>query len=420
MSSSSPRRVRLVGCQGSVQLAAALSALRTHDEHQPPAGDVENHLAIYHLSSPEGQDQEFADCIRELAETSQRWQRITYLRPAECEALRRTWIKQGWDAACRQLRERLELEHVDELFLNQVISVPGCSIATGFPGAKLLGFGDGIGLNYSRDYFTAPPSGTTQTWSQWLRSLERRFRRFRRGNANPASAPPAGKQEALPAIGPDDQYLLLPNLFDEQLRQCQQVEAHTLAEVFAQFSTISALRDSPDIVRAEAALHAARQAVVLLTSNYAETKRMSLPGEIDSYCQLVREASPAPSTAVIIKPHPRDSREKILAVCARLRRTYAHVLTLDAPVTFYAPLEALVSRWVRTIPRFHQKTTMVCVSSSCLGLEYLYGCRTVLGFGPQRVEAHFAADWRTVRLQHERDLASALNQVRQRSTTQAA
>jgi hypothetical protein len=146
---------------------------------------------------------------------------------------------------------------------------------------------------------------------------------------------------------------------------------------------------------------------------------MSLVGEIESYCELVREATRDRRAAVIIKPHPRDSREKITALRVRLAADYQQVLVLDEPVTFYAPLEALVSRWVQTIPRFLDKTTMICVSSSSLGLEYLYGCRIVMGFGPERVKQHFTSEWKDVRLVHERDLDAALHHVRRRTAKAA-
>jgi hypothetical protein len=412
-------RIRLVGCQGSVQLAAALSAMRTHDRRHPDKRPARNFLAIYHLSSPLGQDEEFVECIRELAEASDQWERIIYFPRVQCDELRRTWQKESWEAACSQMRSWLGLERVDELFMNQVITCGGCAIAGAYPDAKLLGFGDGIGLNYSRHYFSTNASAPATTWRDWFKQLERKLRQLRR-REKPQDPPKAGKNDALPDIDPEVHYLLLPNLFDQQLKNAERIEASTLAGIFSEFSTISALRHSPDIVQAEAALAAASQAVIVLTSNYAETKRMSLTGEIDSYCQLVHEATRDRRAAVIIKPHPRDSREKINSLRARLAADYQQVLVLDEPVTFYAPLEALVSRWVQTIPRFLDKTTMICVSSSALGLEYLYGCRTVMGFGPERVQQHFTTEWKEVRLKHERDLDAALSQVRRRAAKAAA
>jgi hypothetical protein len=317
------------------------------------------------------------------------------------------------------MREWLGLEHVDELFLNQVITCGSCVLSTSFPDAKLIGFGDGVGLNYSRNYIRSVPKPEPVTWREWFRRFERRVRHLRRGKPK-QGGPRPGDDAALPNIEPHEYYLLLPNLLDHKVKRYHRVEPESLADVFSQFSTHHALQSSPDIAQAEAALRDASQAVIVLTSNYAETKRMAMQGEIDSYCELVREASPDRSAAVIIKPHPRDSRDKINALRSRLQRDYETVLVLDEPVTFYAPLEALVSRWVQTIPLFNQKTTMICVSSSCLGLEYLYGCRTVLGFGPERVKAHFAADWQSVRLQHERDLVSALGYVRRRCVAKAA
>ena len=398
--------VRLVGCQGSVQLATALAALETHSQSMRPKTDARNFLLVHHLSTPAGQDADFANCIGELASRSVKWDGIHYLDPPGSKRLLNIWRRQGRDAACAALRELIGVEHVDELHLGQNINFEHRLLADAFPQAKRIACGDGIGVNFTRGYFALNAGSTNaaaaRTWRLWWRELRTRLK---------LRKPAIAEQDPMAAVKPDYRYLLLPNLFDEIETNYRLIPREMLAKVFAQFAEHPQLEKSRDVADAAAAIRAAQRAVVILPSNFSETKRMELEAEIQCYSELVREAAPPQNTAVIIKPHPRDSHEKILALRQSLEKSYASVTVLGDEITFYAPFESIVTYYLRTIPNFLEKTTTICVSSSCLGLAYLYGARTIMGIGEARVNQHFAPQWRELRLRHERDLIAALEHV---------
>jgi hypothetical protein len=117
---------------------------------------------------------------------------------------------------------------------------------------------------------------------------------------------------------------------------------------------------------------------------------------------------------VIIKPHPRDARAKIDALALRLRELGHDVVVLSSPWTFYGPFESILTRLLASVPNLPAKTTIACVSSSCLGLELLFGVRCELGFGERLVRQHFFPYWQQGRLDHERDLLRAMDSIRTR------
>lgn len=402
--------VRLIACQGSVQLATALAALTTHG-CQRKTGEIRTHLLVNRLAAPKGQDVEFADCISELAAQYLPWDGVHYLDSVGASKMLESWRQHSPADACAQLRDRLGIETVDELHIGQNITFEHRLLAEAYPTAKRIACGDGIGLNFTKDYYrpdaVAPPK---PTWQSWWREV-RTWRKTRKAaSALPSPLDPMGE------VSSNVRYLLLANLFDEVASDFRVIPAATLADVFARFATHPQLLQSEEIERCIAAMNAARRAVVLLSSNFSETKRMEVAGEVQSYCELIQEAAPPNGTAVIIKPHPRDSHEKIRLLQEELQKSYPSVTVLGDPITFYAPFESIVTYFMKRVPDFVNKTTTVCVSSSCLGLEYLYGCRTTMGLGEERVKARFAPRWQPLRLIHERDLVNAVTHVRKLRT----
>jgi len=160
------------------------------------------------------------------------------------------------------------------------------------------------------------------------------------------------------------------------------------------------------------ALGKASSVVVLLTSNFSETGRMTLAGEVECCIDSVLEEGGGPGSLLVIKPHPRDSHEKITRLAAEVRRSFAEVVTLDDRWMFHLPFESIFIRYFPAHSRIRAATRVVCTSSAALSLEHLYGQECTLGFGPRAVRRCFAHNWRALRLRHEADLAKAVERIR--------
>ena len=155
--------------------------------------------------------------------------------------------------------------------------------------------------------------------------------------------------------------------------------------------------------------------VVLMTSNFSESGKMTLDGELDAYDELIRAET---GTALVLKPHPRDSQQKIQQLRKRLSGRFRELVVLDNPHSFYLPFESVFDRflWNKTpsAPR------VICTSSACLSFEALYGIHCRLGFGEQAVRKYFRPEWVSHRLVHERDLLAVVHDIRNSHSRRAA
>jgi hypothetical protein len=404
---------RIVAVQGTAQLTSAIAAMRAAD--RVAGSGAANHLVIHNLSCPEDQAQEFADCIGRLARLGADWQSVRYVSPAELRSLQALSASDG-PKATATLQELIGVAAADSLFLGQNLLFLNHLLHRAFPAASRACYGDGIGLNFSTDYYRAPvyDPGIRGLGRRLERTIRRRIRAWR-GRENGPDQNPTGKSIAH-AVPFDRHYLLLANLFDEHLDEFVQLDAADFCELFAAYV--------PEVERAAVrgrdslgdALDRASSVVVLLTSNFSETGRMTLQGEVECCIASVLSAGGAgPGSLLVIKPHPRDGHEKIARLATEARRHFAEVVTLDDRWTFHLPFESVFVRYFPSGTRIRAVTRVVCTSSAALSLEHLYGQECHLGFGPRAVRRCFVHNWQALRLRHEADLAAAIRQIRHRA-----
>ena len=138
---------------------------------------------------------------------------------------------------------------------------------------------------------------------------------------------------------------------------------------------------------------------------------MSRADEIAAYLDFLRARVPG-DAVLVLKPHPRDSREKIEALSAKLREHFHEVRVLDDERFFYVPFELLLLAALADDGfRIAHSVRLVCFSSSCLGPAFLFGLAAEIGFGPDLVNRAFDPAQRESRIRHEADLASAMARV---------
>lgn len=403
---------RIVAVQGTAQLTSAIAAMRTADRLAGPCGS--NHLLIHNLSCPDDQVDEFVECIGRLARLGAAWQSIRYVPKGDLRRLEAA-SEADWPTATAAVRELVGIASADALFLGQNLLFLNHLLHRAYPGASRACYGDGVGLNFSTDYYRAPPHdpGIRGLGRRLERTIRRRIKSWRGRERTPLEHP-TGKLVGH-TVPFDRHYLLLANLFDEHLDEFVQLDAADFRDLFAAYASEIDHAVGPGDDRLADALRMASSVVVLLTSNFSETGRMTCAGEVECCLESVRRQGGGPGSLLVIKPHPRDSHDKIGRLAAEARRSFADVVTLDDRWTFHLPFESIFVRYFPAHAPLRAATRVVCTSSAALSLEHLYGQECELGFGPRAVRRHFTHNWQALRLRHEADLANAVRRVRERA-----
>ena len=406
-----------------MQLTSAIAAIRAADR---AAGSTPaNYLVIHDLHCPDDQTQEFADCIGRLAQLGAVWQSIHYVSAETLRRLSSDALADGWSAAAAGLRECIGVGTAAELFLGQNLLVINQLLYRAYPDAVGACYGDGIGLNFSNDYYRVPAT-PRKRWgldlpivsirsagSRLQRNIRHRIRCWR-GIAQGPLQPATDACLAQP-VPFDRHYLLLANLLDEQREDFVQLDAADFHDLFAAYGVEIESAASQGCSPLVDALPRASSVVVLLTSNFSETGRMTLEGEIASCIESVLQVGGGPGSLLVIKPHPRDGREKIVRLTTEARRHFAEVVALDDRWMFHLPFESVFVFFFPPGSAIRAVTQVVCTSSAALSLEHLYGQQCFMGFGAPAVRQRFAKAWQSLRLRHEADLVAAIRLIRERA-----
>jgi hypothetical protein len=400
-------RHRIVAVQGTAQLTSAVAAMRAADRPGDPA--VANHLLIHNLACPVEQADGFAECIARLAGRVADWATVRHVTIGDLGTLQECHAKDGLDGARPHLEEFAGTTAADELLLGHNLLPLNHLLDRAHPQAVRSSYGDGVGLNFSADYFR--PLEFEDGWRSLGRRLERAVRqRVRRWRGRPA-ARPQGKDPAH-AVAFDRHYLLLANQFDTRVDDYVQLAPEVFRNLFAAYvpeidASIAAGGDP-----LAPALDRASRVVVLLTSNFSETRRMALAGEVEACVAAAAAQGGGPRSVLVIKPHPRDSHEKIRLIAERAAEHFAAVVPLADPWTFHLPFESVYDRWFLRNERVRAMTRVVCTSSAGLSLESLYDQPVEVAFGERVSRRLFDPKWRTLRRRHEADLRRIIAGIR--------
>jgi hypothetical protein len=396
---------RIVTCQGSIQLVAATAARRhrLREENQRDH-DWEDYLVIYNLAAPSGQDGEFVQILKEMATCLGAWKRIVYFSDGELSALARRVSDSAPRAVFQRVYERVGTAEADELFLGKDWQIGNVLFMNAYRAARQVCYGDGIGMYLTEDRFN--PSTRRQVVPARRRPLRASARRalalLRHGLERRA-----GLRISVEPPRFDIGYMLLPDAFTTPPMPTVRLDRHLFSRIFDELRPLITSDDVAELRRL-----ASREAVsVLLTSNFTEGRKMTREAEIEAYREFVVRDSPARSI-LVIKPHPRDDRQKIEQVRAVLSREFDRVIVLTDPGVFFLPFEVVFREVLLQPASERQRPAIFTVSTACLSLEAVMGVRCHLGFGDAMVRRWFAEDWVESRVRHERELREAVNRVR--------
>ena len=398
-------RIRLFSCQGTTQLVTALAAAAASPSQAP---DTRDFLVIHDLYAPGDQGPVFAGVIRRVAELLSRWDRIEYLAPEE--SANPPGLPIDPERLGAWAEARFGTSTVDELYLNCFPSHGSRLLRQSYPAARRVCFGDGLGVHFTPAYFSTPTPPLP--WHRRARSLLGRL--YRRA-VKPARVPEQPNTGLPPPDTRNDEYrLLLPGLFDEPAPPHRRLDPRFYREAFTKIGSLVGTLDlGPDDL--SSALRSARRIELFLTSNFSETGRMGLDQELDGYAAMAAKCSPRPDTVFVVKPHPRDSVEKLERLRDRLTVMGGRVVMVNSPIAQYLPFEAIYAVHIAHQVTGATEVRMTSVSSACLGMAYLYGVRCVVGFGESLTRRLFVPEWVSLRLRHEADLRRALSQFAVRS-----
>lgn len=401
---------------------------------QEPSVATEDHLVIHDLSTSDDQSREFADALRAIAFACKTWASITFIDKSMIGELQKRWKPDDPRETIAYLTKELEFESCDELILGQNLLLLNHLLDKAFPQARKFCFGDGIAINFTAEYYAPDSSKSSQvehrrksSSTKFAAHINRLWKQLSEFVSRPSMVAQNGLMPAKDSKGHqakrplakekyrvsfEQKYLLLPNMLDEQWESFVRLEPIDFRRYFDRIGeNLEKLAGSALRPLREAAVNCDKH-IVLLTSNFSETKRMALEGEVECYLELLHSAKLSRQTHVIIKPHPRDSYAKIKLLSDRIARETTHITTIDDPRTFYIPFESIYSHCVANAIRRKGSIQVICTSSASLSLEYFYGQRCILGFGEQRVVDHFAPSWQELRCLHERDLLKIADWIR--------
>jgi hypothetical protein len=388
---------RIITCQGSIQLIAALSALL----HRGQLAGSQNYLVIYELYAPEQQHNEFARFIEQMARSVCEWEAIVYLTPEQLNAIGHKLDSTRPAQIYGQVHQWLGLDHADEIYLCRNWQFTNQLLLNAYPSAYRVCYGDGIGLYFSehsavvRRPFTPPPTRDQMLdWIRWkLRSLWHRIRERLKLKT---------KLYSLPF---DIGYFVLPDIFGEMppMPSVKLVPAHLL-KLFEGFTSFidddrvaeiqSIIQDSP--------------ISILLTSNFSEGERLSRTCEIQAYYEFLSSHSIPPDSILIIKPHPRDDLNKIHELEKLCSTLYRQVILLTDSNLFFLPFEIF---FLKAFAQRKQNIRIFAVSSAFLSLQLLFDLPSFIGFGADLTTRSFYPDFVNARLEHEQTLHEAFHRL---------
>ncbi|WP_126147493.1 hypothetical protein [Synechococcus elongatus] len=350
---------RLIDCPGSAQLVAAIAALRSQG--------LQADRYCFSGWAPRDRFAAFSAEVARMATQLQPGLTGSAIAPERFTS----WLGRSLSALeQQQLRQEIGLETVDELWLATGWRPKEQLLRQLYPTARCLCYGDGLGVYVAADSVLQQRRG----WRSRLRSWW-----------SPATKP-------LPADGghfifSGDRQPPFPSqpvpLSD--LEDC----LHTLANALPT-QAIASLRQ----------LTAQREWGVLLTANLSEQADgayISLTAEIEAYRQFLADQS-LPS-ALLLKPHPRDSATKLQQLTTAIADLGVEPLVLQDSQLAFWPIEVIL---LSLLPDL-QGLPVFTVSSAAVPLQAL-GADVQLGFGGAIVRRQFTRKGQRLRRHEEQQL----------------
>lgn len=396
---------RLVACFGSIQLVTALSVLSYRAKEQQELNcSYEDYLVITPLFAPQGQNEEFAAFIKKMANSIYSWKKIVYLSMEQTKFLTDKINSSNLSEVAKLVYKLLDLETPDEIYLSRTWNLENQLLMNVYESAEKICYGDGIGIYFSYTAFL--PQNTSQEATLTLSSLYKSFKKQIKGVLP--------KKRKFRQQEFDIGYFSLPYAFGEiPPMETVVLDRSVYLKTFQNLRKgLDNLIDANYINKLKATIHN-HPVSILLSSNFSEASRMPLQQEIEAYRKFIISQKIPEDSILLIKPHPRDSKQKILQLKSNLSDLYTKIVLLNEDFLFYLPFEVLfMELFLNAELAQLQKPKIFTFSSACLTLEFLFDTECIVGFGSEIVEKYFYPEHIEGRIKHEVDLQSTINEVR--------
>lgn len=396
-------------------MVAALAALRSHESEQKRSGadyEYEDFLVVYDLSAPHNQIEEFASVVRQMAMAAANWEAATYITHEQMSDFANVDISRAANVFA-QVYELVGTSEADEIYLCRNFVFSNSLMMNAYCEAEKICFGDGVGIYFSGAYFL--PTVVHRKGLALIREKLGKLKRSLRSRITaftPADTINNAKiSTVLKEMDFDIGYFLLPDILGEDPPMKTRIVRKELTTGI--FRKLAGALDADHI--ADRYKHISHvPTVVLLTSNFSESGRMSGANEILAYTEFLERQNLPWESTLIIKPHPRDSAEKIQLIGRKLRELFSEVILLTDPNLFFVPFEIfLMQTFQGENENALRNLKIVTFSTACLSVEVIFNLVPMIGFGSELVSKYFNEAYVSGRLKHERDLQLGLQRLAQ-------
>lgn len=396
---------RLVACFGSIQLVTVLSVLSYREKLQQELNlKYENYLVITPLFAPQGQNEEFAAFIEKIAKVTGSWERIIYIPLEEIKSITQKISYLDLSEISNMIHKIVGIESPDELYLSRAWDLENQLLINVYESAEKICYGDGIGIYFSHSAFL-PPSSFKNPYgylSHIYNLLKKKIRVL------------LPKKKLFKYQDFDLGYFSLPYAFGEVPPM-----NIVILDRDVYLETFQSLREDLITLMNNSYIDKLRKSVqnapvsILISSNFSESGRMSLENEIAAYREYINIQGIPKNSILLIKPHPRDSKLKMLKLKSVLSDLYADIILLSEDFLFYLPFEILfMELFLNPDITKPQSPKLFTFSSACLTLEFLFNAECIVGFGNVLVRRLFYKDQVSSRIKHEEDLLSTIQDIR--------
>ena len=370
--------IRVIGCQGSIQLITATSVVLNQKKNHE--GNYKTYLLVYELYAPHGQDVDFFEFLKKMAESGPiKFEKIIYLTPDIITSIEMQFITVGSHGAQKMMSDLTGLNKVDELYLTSNWHLGNKIVMHSLLSKVKICYGDSIGLFIPGDYFAYQTIASRVKKIKAVMNLAHRWEGLKLYFKHPSRKP---SFSVLKPINFNIGYYLTLDLTEEKPAwPVHFTNKKALIETFNHYLRCLSFDLGKDPMLQQP------KVVFLLTTNFSEGQKMTLENEIEAYFEYLKFHE-VEGTAVIVKPHPRDSAIKLKRLQQRLADRYI-VKVLDAKNNFFVPFELFLIMLMENNPEYLSKIDYHTFSSSCLSIKILFNRKPHVGLGEAFVRKFF-------------------------------
>lgn len=353
------------------------------------------YLLVYELYAPNGQDVDFFEFIKKMAESGPiNFEKIIYLSPEIITRIESKFFAEGLISARKVMSDLTGIHQADELYLTSNWHRGNKILLHCIDSGLKVCYGDSIGLFIPEGYFADKTFASTVKKFNGIRNLALLWQGLKLYFRHPSRRP---SFKVLSPVNFDIGYYLTLELTSEKPSwPVHFTNKNALIQTFNRYlRCLSFDLNNDPILRHP-------KVVFLLTTNFSEAQKMTFENEIEAYLEYLKTYE-EDGTAVIIKPHPRDSAIKLKYLQKRLMERYP-VKVLDDKKDFFVPFELFLIMLIENNPDYINKIRYHTFSSACLSIKILFDKDPQVGMGEALVNKYFQPGFRKSRIAHEKDL----------------